>query len=175
MEEEILAIPDISAEFRTFEELLLENSGHELEYLDLVSKDPSVMDSATLSFAINSLVRLSGPLMEKLVESLNQDDLPDLKEIIETKGIDLDKKHASKLKKIIFAFRDSSDEETRGNFVKALQILTIVRQRRRVTLNLGESYRAPDEGWLDEDFGGDEGILETVKAVEDPRWNQQED
>ena len=59
--------------------------------------------------------------------------------------------------------------------VKALQIMTNVRQRRRITLNLGESYRAPDEGWLDEDFGGDEGILETVKAVEDPRWNQQED
>ncbi len=175
MEEEILANPDISAEFRTFEEFALENSGHELDYLDLVSKDPSAMDAATLSFALNSLVRLSGPLMIKLLESLNQDNLPDLKEIIETKGIDLDKKHASELKKIIFAFRDSSDEETRGNLVKALQIMTIFRQRRRVTLNLGESYKAPDEGWLDEDFGGDEGILETVRAIEDPRWNQQED
>ena len=67
------------------------------------------------------------------------------------------------------------DEETRDVLVKALQIMTITRQRRRVTLNLGESYKAPDEGWLEEDFGGDEGILETVKAVEDPRWNQQED
>lgn len=175
MEEEILANPDISAEFRTFEELVFENSGHEVDYLNLVSKDPSIMDVATLSFAMSSLMRLSGPLMEKLLESLSQDDLPDLKEILEIKGIDLDKKHASKLKNIIFTFRDSNDEETRGKLVKALQIMTIVRQRRRIALNLGESYRAPDEGWLDEDFGGDEGILETVKAVEDPRWNQQED
>ena len=70
MEEEILANPDISAEFRTFEELVFENSGHEVDYLNLVSKDPSIMDVATLSFAMSSLMRLSGPLMEKLLESL---------------------------------------------------------------------------------------------------------
>jgi len=175
MEEEILANPNISEEYRTFEELVSENTGHELDYLDLVAKDPSSMDAATLAFSMNNLIRLSGSLMEKLLVSLNQDDAPNLKEILETKGIDLDKKQASKLKNIIFAFRDSNDEETRDVLVKALQIMTITRQRRRVTLNLGESYKAPDEGWLEEDFGGDEGILETIKSVEDPRWNEQED
>ncbi len=175
MEEEIVANPNISAEYSTFEELVSENTGHELDYLDLVTKDPSSMDAATLAFSMNNLIRLSGSLVEKLLVSLNQDNAPNLKEILETKGIDLDKTQAPKLKNIIFAFRDSKDEETRDVLVKALQIMTITRQRRRVTLNLGESYKAPDEGWLEEDFGGDEGILETIKAVEDPRWNEQED
>ncbi|MGC8603970.1 MAG: hypothetical protein ACP5VS_09805 [Desulfomonilaceae bacterium] len=175
MEEEILANPIISAEYRTFEELVSENAGHEIDYLDLIAKDPRSMDSATLAFSLNSFLRLSGNLMETLLGSLNNDETPDIREILDARGIDLDKSHAHKLRDIIFKFRDSEDEETREKLVKALQIMAILRQRSRVSLNLGESYKPPDEGWLEEDFGGDEGILETVRAVEDPRWNEQED
>ncbi|MCL5125028.1 MAG: hypothetical protein M1511_11120 [Deltaproteobacteria bacterium] len=175
MEEEILANPIISAEFRTYEELASDYAGHELDYLDLVTKEPISMDSATLAFSLSGFMRLSTTLMEKLLGSLNEDETPDLKEILENKGIDLDKSQAQKLRNIIFAFRDCEDEETRGILVRAFQIMTISRQRRRVILNLGESYKEPEEGWLEEDFGGDDSLLETVRSVEDPRWNEQED
>ncbi len=59
MEEEILVNPEISAEFRTFEELVSENTGNELEYLNLVEKDPIAMDSATLAFSLSRFMRLS--------------------------------------------------------------------------------------------------------------------
>lgn len=175
MEDEILVNPDISAEYSTFEELVSENTGNELDYLDLVAKDPQSMDAATLAFSLSRFMRLSGPLMEKLLVSLSQDDSPDLKDIFQTKGIELDKTQATKLRNIFLAFRDSQDEEASATLVRALQIVTIVRQRRRVTLNLGESFRVPDEGWLEEDFGGDEIALEMVKSIEDPQWIQQED
>lgn len=174
MEEEILVNPEISAEFRTFEELVSENTGNELEYLNLVEKDPVAMDSATLAFSLSRFMRLSRKLMDNLLGSLNQDDAPDLNDILEIKGIDLDKTNAGKLRNIIFAFRDTPNEEARGALVKALQIMTITRERRRVTLNLGEAYKDPEEGWLAEDFGDDEGALEMVRAIEDPRWNEEE-
>ncbi|MGC8658747.1 MAG: hypothetical protein ACP5U1_06705 [Desulfomonilaceae bacterium] len=175
MEEEILANPIISAEFRTYEELVSDYAGHERDYLNLVTKDPASMDSATLAFSLSGFMRLSSTLMEKLLGTLNDDETPALQDILETKGIDLDKSQAQKLRGIIFAFRDSEDEETRGILVRAFQIMTIARQRRRVTLNLGESYKEPEEGWLEEDFGGDDSLMETVKSIEDPRWSEQED
>ncbi len=57
-----------------------------------------------------------------------------------------------------------------ANLVRALQLLTITRERKKVVLNLAESYAPPDEGWLEEDFGGDDAMLETVRAIEDPHW-----
>lgn len=175
MEEEILVIPEISAEYRTFEELITENSGHELEYLELVSKDPVSMDAATLAFSLSRFLRMSGPLMEKLLLTLGEDDPPELMEILKTKGLELDRNQAEKLRHIVVSFKDSEDGEAGPNLVRALQIITIARQRPRVILNLGESYKAPNEGWLEEDFGGDEGAWEMVKSIEDPRWDQREE
>ena len=82
MEEEILVIPEISVEYRTFEELITENSGHELEYLELVSKDPLSIDAATLAFSLSRFLRMSGPLMETLLLTLGEDDPPELMEIL---------------------------------------------------------------------------------------------
>ncbi|MFH0960158.1 MAG: hypothetical protein V1897_15805 [Pseudomonadota bacterium] len=175
MEEEILVNPDISAEYRTFEELVAENSGHELDYLELVSRDPLSMDSATLAFSLSRFMRLSGPLMEKLLLSLGEEDSPGLKEIFQSKGVELDKNQAQKLRNIFISFRDSKDSEAGLNLVKALQVMTIARQRQRVTLNLGESYKTPNEGWIEEDFGGDEGAREMVRAIEDPHWDEREE
>ncbi len=175
MEEEILVNPEISAIYETFEELMAENSGHELDYLELVSLDPLSMDTATLAFSLSRFVRMSGPLMEKLLLTLGEDDSPGLKEIFESKGLELDKNQAQKLRNIIFSFRDSEDGEAGSNLVKALQLMTISRQRRRVTLNLGESYKAPDEGWIEEDFGGDENAREMVRSIEDPHWDEREE
>jgi hypothetical protein len=113
--------------------------------------------------------------MDVLLKTVDGDVTPDLPGILATKGIQLDKNRAAGLREVIFAFRDSADEETKLNLIKALQILTISRERRRVILNLGESYRAPEEGWTDEDFGGDDSLLEAVRAVEDPRWKETEE
>jgi hypothetical protein len=44
-----------------------------------------------------------------------------------------------------------------------------------VILNLGESYKTPDEGWIEEDFGGDEGAREMVRSIEDPHWDGREE
>ncbi len=175
MEEEILVNPEISAIYETFEELMAENSGHELDYLELVSLDPLSMDTATLAFSLSRFIRMSGPLMEKLLLTLAEDDSPGLREIFESKGLELDKNQAEKLRNIIFSFRDSEDGEAGSNLVKALQLMTISRQRRRVTLNLGESYKAPDEGWIEEDFGGDESAREMVRSIEDPHWDEREE
>ncbi len=111
MEEEILVNPEISIEYTTFEELVAENSGHELDYLELVSRDPLSMDTATLAFSLNRFIRMSGPLMEKLLLTLDEDDPPGLKEIFESKGLELDKNQAQRLRNIIFSFRDSGDGE----------------------------------------------------------------
>jgi hypothetical protein len=48
--------------------------------------------------------------------------------------------------------------------------MTILRQRKRVVLNFEESYAAPDDSWTAEDFGGDDTLMETVRAIEDPYW-----
>jgi hypothetical protein len=48
--------------------------------------------------------------------------------------------------------------------------MTILRQRKRVVLNFEESYDAPEDSWTSEDFGGDDTLLETVRAIEDPYW-----
>ena len=175
MEEEILVNPEISIEYTTFEELVAENSGHELDYLELVSRDPLSMDTATLAFSLNRFIRMSGPLMEKLLLTLDEDDPPGLKEIFESKGLELDKNQAQRLRNIIFSFRDSDEGEASFNLVKALQVMTIARQRRRVILNLGESYKTPNEGWIEEDFDGDEGASEMVRSIEDPHWHEREE
>ncbi len=100
---------------------------------------------------------------------------PSLESILATKGIQLDKARAEILRNVIFAFRDSTDEEGRSVLIRALQLMAISRERRRVILNLGESYSPPDEGWTEEDFGGDDSMLETVRAIEDPRWVTEEE
>jgi len=58
--------------------------------------------------------------------------------------------------------------------VKALQLMTIGRERRRVMLSFGETYAPPNEGWLPEDFGGDDTTYETIRSIEDPRWMESE-
>jgi hypothetical protein len=174
-EDEILVSPELSQEFRLFEEFCEENTGQELTYLEVVQRNPLEMDAVTLAFCLRHLIRLSRGLMDVLLKTVDGDLTPDLPSILATKGIQLDKNRAAGLREVIFAFRDSADEETKLNLIKALQILTISRERRRVILNLGESYRAPEEGWTDEDFGGDDSLLEAVRAVEDPRWKETEE
>jgi hypothetical protein len=173
--DEIVVGPEISEEYQSFEEFCSENSGHELAYLDVVTKNPLQMDPVTLAFSMRHLVKLSRGLLDMLLESLKHEDTPDIKDVLETKGIQLDKGQAQRLREVVFSFRDTEDEEVRPNFVKALQLMTISRERRKVTLNLGERYMAPDEGWNEEDFGGDDAALETIRSIEDPRWNDSEE
>jgi len=173
-EEEIIVSPELSEEFKSLEEFCSENSGRELDYLGVVESNPLQMDSLTLAFSMRHFLRLSRNLMNLLVNSLNGDTAPTLKEVLATKGIDLDKSQAARLRQIIFAFRDSVDDEIAANMVKALQLMTISRERRRVMLSLGETYAPPDEGWLPEDFGGDDTTYETIRSIEDPRWMERE-
>jgi hypothetical protein len=173
---EILVSPDLSQDYSTFEEFCSENSGRELTYLDVVHRSPLEMDPVTIAFAMRHLVRLSRELMDLLLQSLDGDAVPpDLTAILAHKGIQLDKTRAASLRDIIFAFRDAGDEDIRQNLVRAFQVLTINRERPKVSLNLGESYAPPDEGWTEEDFGGDDAMLETVRAIEDPRWQETEE
>jgi hypothetical protein len=173
--DEIVVGPEISEEYQSFEEFCSENSGHELAYLDLVTKSPLQMDPVTLAFSMRHLVRLSRDLLDMLLESLKHENTPDISDVLGMKGIQLDKGQAQRLREIVFSYRDAEDEEVRPNFVKALQLMTISRERNKVTLNLGESYLPPDEGWNEDDFGGDDAALETIRSIEDPRWKDAEE
>lgn len=173
---EILVSPDLSQDYMTFEEFCSENTGQELAYLEVVKQNPLEMDPVTLAFSMRHVVRLSRGLLDLLLQSLDGDSSPpELQSILELKGVQLDKSRAASLRDVIFAFRDAQEEEARQSLVRALQVLAINRERKRVTLNLGESYRPPDEGWTEEDFGGDDSMLETVRAIEDPRWQETEE
>jgi len=169
-DDEITVSPELSEEFRNFDEFCSENTGRELTYLEVVIKNPLDMDTVTLAFCMRHLVRLSRPLTDFLLGSLDGESAPSLQSILDAKGIQLDKTHAPNLRQVIFAYRDAPEEETTQNLVKALQLITMARERRKVVLNLGESYAPPDEGWTPEDFGGDDSMLETVRQIEDPRW-----
>lgn len=174
-DDEIQVNPELSQEFRSFEEFCSENTGSELIYFDVVAKNPLEMDPVTLAFSMRNLIRLSKGLMDRLLDSMRDDSQPTVQEILSSRGIELDKSQASRLREIMFAFRDNSDEMIRENFVKAFQLMTIARQWKRVALNLGESYHPPTEGWTMEDFGDDDSVLETVRSVEDPRWTRAEE
>jgi len=167
-DQEIAAGQEVSEEYRSYEEFCVENSGRELAYLEMVQQNPLEMDPTTLAFSLRHLLRLSGPMLDLLLDSLPDDVPPDLASILSVKGVGLDKAHAAKLRKIIFAFRDSGDGESASRLVRAFQLMAIGRERRNVVLSLGESYAPPEEGWLPEDFGGDEFAMETVLSVEDP-------
>lgn len=174
-DDEIVINPELSAEFRSFEEFCEENSGSETLYLDLIIKDPTVMDAVTLAFCMRRLVKLSKEFMDKVFVCAKNDELPELNELLSLKGIQLDKNHSGKLRDIIFAFRDSADEYKRSEMAKALTLVTLTRERKRIVLNLGESYKPPDEGWLAEDFDGDDSAYEMVRAVENPHWTGEEE
>lgn len=174
-DQEILVGPEMSEEFKTFEEFCSENTGRELVYLEVVEKSPLDMDAVTLAFSMRHLLRLSRGVMDLLLESLNGETEPTLQEVLASKGVQLDKTHAERLRKVVFAFRDAADAETGCTMVKALQLMTMSRERKRVMLNLGESYTPPDEGWSPEDFGGDDSMLQTVRSIEDPRWNDEQE
>lgn len=175
MDDEIVLNPEISEEFYNFDEFCSENTGHELTYFDLVVKNPLEIDSVTLAFSIRHLVRLSRGLLDMLVENIQNETPLSVEDILAIKGIQLDKTYASKLRDTIFAFRDCTDEEIKGNLVKTFQLLAISRERKKLSLNLGESYNPPDEGWTAEDFGGDDSMLDTVRSVEDPHWIKTEE
>lgn len=173
--DEIQVNQELSEEFRGLEEFCAENTGSELVYFEVVKKDPLAMDTITLAFTMQNLVRLSRELMDQILPTLNDDDQITLREILSSKGIQLDKKHAQDLRQILFAFRDVEDESIAANMLRAFQLMTIARERKRMVFNFGESYDPPDEGWTAEDFGGDDTALETVRSVEDPRWNRDEE
>lgn len=173
-EEEIVVCPELSEEFKSFEEFSSDNSGNELLYFDVVAKNPLEMDAVTLAFSMRNLLRLSRPLMDILLKSLNGDCQPTLTEILACKGIELSKSKASSLRQIFHAFSECPDDPGDNALVKALQLMTIARERKNVILNLGETYNPPDEGWTPEDFGGDDSMMEAVRSVEDPRWNPEE-
>jgi hypothetical protein len=166
-EQEFRVGPEISIEFRAYEEFCAENGGRELAYLEMVGTNPLEMDPITLAFSMRHLVRMSKEVMETLLKSSADDKPPSLRTLLATKGIQLDKSQASLLRNIIFSFRDCSDERQSSLIVRAFQLMTLVRQRNRVELSLGESYNLSDDGgWTAEDFGGDESLLETVRSVE---------
>lgn len=174
-DDEIQVSPELSDEFRAFEEFCAENSGSELVYFDVVARDPLAMDSVTLAFSMRNLVRLSREVMDLILSTLNGDSHLTVRDILSAKGIQLDKNHAPRLRQVLFAFRDQDDEAVADSLVRAFQLMTISRERRKVVLNYGESYNPPEEGWTAEDFGGDEAMLETVRSVEEPRWNSEEE
>jgi hypothetical protein len=167
-DEEFSASPEISEEFRSFEEFCAENSGREKDYLELTARNPLEMDSLTLAFSLRHLMRMSGDLLEELLLSLSDETPPDLLRILKIKGVELGKLHADKVRGIIFAFRDAETSEVRDKLARAFQLMAMGRARNRVALNLSESYNPPEEGWLSEDFGGDEFVMETVMSVENP-------
>ena len=174
-EDEIQVGSELSEEFRSFEEFCTENAGREQAYLELVSSNPLEMDAVTLAFCLRHMFRLSKDLMNLILKSLGDDEKPTLSDLLATKGIQLDKSRASELRDIIFAFRDTPDELVSSTMVRAFQLMTIGRERKRVKLQVGEAYERYDEGWLAEDFGGDESLLETVRAIEDPHWKDSEE
>jgi hypothetical protein len=174
-EEQFQANPQVSEDFKFFEEFCGENTGRELAYLEVVAKTPLEMDPITIAFSIRHLIRLNRQLMDILLESLSEEPPPELSELLGVKGIQLDKAHAPLLRDVVFAFRDSPDDEQRFKLVRALQLMTVARERHKVSLTLGESYVPPDEGWTLEDFGGDDLSLETVRSIEDPRFVEPEE
>ncbi len=175
VDEQIPVNPEISQEFMSFEEFCSENVGRELTYLKMVEANPLEMDAVTLAFSMRHLIRLSKGLRDLLLKSLNSDPLPEIGSILAAKGIELDKTRAAALRDIIFSFRDCADDETSLNFVRALQMMTIARDRGKIALSYVESYSAPDEGWCEDDFGGDQSTLDTVRSIEDPQWIKTEE
>lgn len=167
--------PELSEEYRNFEEFCAENAGQEMVYLEMVGNNPLAMDAITLAFSMRHLVRLSRGFMDLLLGSMNSDVPPSLGDLLATKGIQLDKARSGLLRDTIFSFRDAGDPQVSATIVRAFQLLTIARERRKVILSLAESYRPPEEGWNLEDFGGDESMYETVRSVEDPHWLTTED
>jgi hypothetical protein len=168
--EEIVVDPELSHDFQNFEELCAENTGQEVTYLEMVSHNPLEIDAVTLAFSLTHFTRLSKDLMDTLLASMSDESEPELKTLLAMQGIQLDKKHAQDLRQVIFAFRDSEEPDRARNLVRALQLMTILRERKRVTLSLEDSYTAPDDSWTSEDFGGDDTLLETVRSIEDPHW-----
>jgi hypothetical protein len=175
LNEEYVVGPELSQEFKNFQEFCAENAGQELLYFDVVRKNPLQMDSVTLAFSMRHLLRLSRPLMDLLLQSLNGDSEPNLLAILATKGIQLDKTHATALRDIVFSFRDAGDNDPELNLVKSLQLMAISRNLSNVVLSLEESYQPPEEGWTSEDFGDDETLYETVRSIEDPYWIKTEE
>jgi hypothetical protein len=173
--QEIVVGPELSQEFKNFQEFCAENAGQELLYFDVVRSNPVHMDPVTLAFSMRHLVRLSGALMDLLLASLNGDSELELPAVLAAKGIQLDKNHATTLRDVVFAFRDTTDEEPRRNLVRAFQLMAITRNTSNVILSLEESYQPPDEGWTAEDFGNDESLYETVRSIEDPYWIKTEE
>ncbi len=173
--EEIIVGPELSLEYKNFQEFCVDNSGQELLYFDVVRNNPREMDPVTLAFSMRHLLRLSRPLMTILLESLNNDAAPDLQAVLATKGIQLDKAHAGELREIVFAFRDAGHTEGPCVFVRALQLMTMSRNSQNLLLSLEEAYMPPEEGWTAEDFGDDESLFETVRAIEDPYWIKTEE
>ena len=173
--EEVLVGPELSLEFKNFQEFCVENSGQELLYFDVVRNNPREMDPVTLAFSMRHLLRLSRPLMQMLLESLNGESFPDMQAVLATKGIQLDKSRATELRDIVFAFRDVDDPERQHSFVRALQLMTMSRNTQSLLLNVEEAYMPPEEGWTAEDFGDDESLYETVRAIEDPYWIKTEE
>jgi hypothetical protein len=169
-DDEIVVCPEISQDFTAFEEFCSENLGRESMYLEVVATNPLKMDPVTLAFSIKRFVRLSDELLDIILLGLDGEKELSLESILDKKGIQLDKSQAGSIRNIIFSFRDCEEEETRSGLVRALQLLTISRERRRVVLTLEESYNPPYEGWTAEDFGGDDLALDQVRSIEDPRW-----
>lgn len=167
--------PGLSEEFVSFEEFCAENAGRELSYFEMVTGNPLEMDSVTLAFTMKHMLRFSRELLDLLLKSLDGGSPPDLAAVLGVKGIQLDKTHAASLRDVIFAFRGCPDPETSCKLVRALQLMTITRERQKVRLNLGESYLPPDEGWTPEDYGDDENVMAAVRSVEDTRWTETEE
>lgn len=174
-DEAVVAAAEVSEEFQSFEEFCEENAGHELTYLELVRKSPLDMDSVTLAFCMRHLVRLSREMMDVLLGSLQTEEVPELHDLLAVKGIQLDKTRGEVLREIVFSFRDCADDEIRNRLSRAFQLMTIGRERRKVRLTLGEAYAPPSDGWTLEDFGGDDSLLDTVRAIEDPLWTKTEE
>ena len=167
--------PVLSEEYVSFEEFCSENAGRELSYFEMVTTNPLEMDSVTLAFTMKHMLRFSRELLDLLLKSLDGGSTPDLSAILGIKGIQLDKTHASSLRDVIFAFRECADADTSCKLVRALQLMTITRERQKVSLNLSESYTPPDEGWISEDYGDDESVMAAVRSVEDTRWTETEE
>lgn len=167
--------PGLSEEFVSFEEFCVENAGRELSYFEMVTRNPLEMDSVTLAFTMKHMLRFSRDLLDLLLKSLDGGSPPELPVILGIKGIQLDKTHASSLRDVIFAFRACADPDTSCKLVRALQLMTITRERQKVSLNLTESYNPPDEGWTSEDYGDDENVMAAIQSIEDTHWTETEE
>ncbi len=167
--------PLLSEEFVSFEEFCTENAGRELSYFEMVIGNPLEMDSMTLAFTMKHMLRFSRELQDLLLKSLDGGSTPDLPAILGIKGIQLDKNYATSVRDVIFAFRECSDPDTSCKLVRALQLMTMTRERQKVKLNLSESYLPPDEGWTSEDYGDDENVMAAVRSVEDTHWTETEE